>query len=70
MIRACLIHRKIKTIIFLRQLGLCCKHGQSCWPKFGEFFVERDFLEIETPILSQDIVIDRHLDPFVTKWSR
>jgi lysyl-tRNA synthetase class 2 len=27
------------------------------------FFAARNFLEIETPLLSQDTVIDRHLDP-------
>jgi len=27
------------------------------------FFHDRDFLEIETPILSHDTVVDRHLDP-------
>ena len=27
------------------------------------FFDERGFLEVETPILSQDVVVDRHLDP-------
>lgn len=27
------------------------------------FFVARGFLEVETPVLSQDTVIDRHLDP-------
>jgi len=28
------------------------------------FFDEREFLEVETPILSADTVVDRHLDPF------
>jgi lysyl-tRNA synthetase class 2 len=31
-----------------------------------EFFSEHGFLEVETPILSHDIVIDRHLDPFTS----
>ncbi len=31
-----------------------------------EFFQARAFLEVETPILSADVVIDRHLDPFCT----
>jgi lysyl-tRNA synthetase class 2 len=30
------------------------------------FFVARGFLEVETPILSADVVVDRHLDPFAT----
>ncbi len=32
--------------------------------KLRAFFAERDFLEVETPILSADTVVDRHLDPF------
>jgi lysyl-tRNA synthetase class 2 len=30
------------------------------------YFNERGFLEVETPILSHEIVVDRHLDPFET----
>lgn len=34
-----------------------------------EFFHARAFLEVETPIVSHDIVVDRHLDPFATRWT-
>jgi lysyl-tRNA synthetase class 2 len=27
------------------------------------FFADRDFLEVETPLLSHDTIVDRHLDP-------
>lgn len=31
-----------------------------------EFFAARNFLEVETPLLSSDVVVDRHLDPLST----
>jgi elongation factor P--(R)-beta-lysine ligase len=31
------------------------------------FFEARGFLEVETPLLSHDTVVDRHLDPFTTR---
>src|SRR5262245_40969117 len=31
------------------------------------FFDDRGFLEVETPILSHDAVVDRHLDPLAVK---
>lgn len=33
------------------------------------FFIRRDFLEVQTPVLSRDTVIDRHLDPIVVSSS-
>jgi elongation factor P--(R)-beta-lysine ligase len=32
--------------------------------RLREFFHRRGFLEVETPVLSADTVVDRHLDPF------
>ena len=32
--------------------------------RIREFFARHDFLEVETPVLSADTVVDRHLDPF------
>jgi lysyl-tRNA synthetase class 2 len=37
--------------------------------RLREFFEHHDFLEVETPILSADTVVDRHLDPFSTEVS-
>ncbi len=31
--------------------------------KLRRFFSEREFLEVATPVLSADVVVDRHLDP-------
>jgi len=35
--------------------------------RLREFFDRHGFLEVETPILSADTVVDRHLDPFSTE---
>jgi lysyl-tRNA synthetase class 2 len=33
------------------------------------FFDAHGYLEVETPLLSRDVVVDAHLEPFVTRWS-
>jgi len=35
--------------------------------KFRAFFDEREFFEVETPLLSADTVVDRHLDPLAVR---
>ena len=32
------------------------------------FFERHGYLEVETPLLSRDVVVDAHLEPFVTHW--
>ena len=32
------------------------------------FFVEYGYWEVDTPVLSRDIVVDAYLDPFITHW--
>lgn len=39
------------------------KQRASIIQSIRDFFCSRDFVEVETPILSHDIVVDRYLDP-------
>ena len=43
--------------------GLICVCRASCWPGYASSSPCRGFLEVETPLLSADVVVDRHLDP-------
>lgn len=40
------------------------QHRAVLLRRIRQFFDQRGFLEVETPILSADTVVDRHLDPF------
>jgi lysyl-tRNA synthetase class 2 len=34
--------------------------------RLRDFFAARGFLEVETPLMSAEVIVERHLDPFVT----
>jgi lysyl-tRNA synthetase class 2 len=37
--------------------------------KLREFFYERDFIEVETPLLAPEVIPERHIDPMVAETS-
>ena len=47
-----------------RPTGRICVVRARLLRTVREFFDSRGFLEVETPLLSADTVVDRHLDPF------
>ena len=52
-------HRPVATWPVLRRRA-------ELLQRLRAFFASRGYLEVETPLLSHDIVVDRHLDPFYT----
>ncbi len=40
------------------------RHRAKLLKRLRRFFDDRGFLEVETPVLSHETVVDRHLDPF------
>ena len=54
----------LATISFPPPPGRTSACGPACCGSFASSSTSRGFLEVETPILSADTVVDRHLDPF------
>lgn len=51
-------------------LNHALRHRAELLAKARAFFDTRGFLEVQTPILSADTVVDRHLDPFSLSYTR
>jgi lysyl-tRNA synthetase class 2 len=47
-------------------LEMLCRRAELL-AQVRDFFAQRGFLEVETPVLSHDTVVDRHLDPLNVK---